>query len=179
MRRLSRLLLVFFLTACSFERRPDRNGEGEPTVDRGAPGSTDTATDPAGTARQTLAVFREAVEVGDLSLALALLDREVEIVDDLVRRRPGPARELSRGEALLELRRLHGEGLVLEELGSELVLRQDAAVIHSRLAILHRGEDSAIAREVARGSETVFLVPYPEGWRIRLYHRSLDPPPLP
>lgn len=146
---------------------------------RDQPSLSDSSLDPAASALQTLRVFRESVEIGDLSLALALLDREVEIVDHLVGSPFSGGGTLSRGEALLELRRLHSEGLVLEEMGSELVLRQDAALIHARLVVLQRDEATGVAREVTRGHETVLMVPSPEGWRIRLLHRSLDPSPRP
>lgn len=179
MTRTVAVLSLLLLLGCSFERRPNGDEDVEGSLARDQPALPGASLDPAASALQTIRVFRESVEIGDLSLALALLDREVEIVDHLVANAPRSVGTLSRGEALLELRRLHSEGLVLEELGSELVLRQDAALIHARIAVLHRNEETGVAREVTRGHETILMVPSTEGWRIRLLHRSLDPPSSP
>jgi hypothetical protein len=123
-------------------------------------------------ALETVRLFRESVAVGDLSLALALLDRDASLVEVI----PGESSEqVTRGELLLELRRRHAEGLHLELLESRITLpAEGVALVLSRLAVLQSGPDG-YGEEVGRVDETVVLLVTPDGWRIRHLHRSLRP----
>jgi hypothetical protein len=97
---LRRLLLlaavVPVLAGCTIERRADPN---EVPVDL-ALGEVDTLgfpaapPDPGASVEVTLEIFREAVRVGDLGLALQLLDPQAVLVDDLAPagRAGGPGR---------------------------------------------------------------------------------------
>ncbi len=165
---------VLLLASCSFERRPEVEGE-DARVEAEARAPEAILSDPTGSALETLAVFREAVSIGDLSLALALLDPEVRIVDRLVSLEGRRADEFTRGELLLELRRSHAEGMQLEVLDSRVLLLNESALVSSTLAVLQASEGSSLAREVARAEETVLLMLTPAGWRVRHFHRSTVP----
>lgn len=121
-----------------------------------------------------LRTFRQAMAVGDLSLALALVDREAVLVDDLV---GDPAGHGSRGEVLLELRARLAEGLAIREDSAAVSLPEGVAIVVSRLSV-EVGEDAPQRLQALDGHslhETVILVPTAEGWRIRHLHRSLLP----
>ena len=174
------LLAGGILAGCTLERRagPDTS------LDTGAEMEEDfgvldqpVPADPAESVRITLEVFREAVRVGDISLALQLLDAEAVLLDDLVLDAadefdlPG-----TRGELLLALRRRHAAGLGLEPLDAELRWSDNTAVLSTRLLLLDRSaglEAEPDTLGVAR--ETAVLRPSPEGWRILHLHRSMIP----
>jgi hypothetical protein len=157
------LLLSLVQTGCTFERRADLHEDPEaatPALEAG-----ERLRPPAAVVR----VFRDAVVVGDLSLALSLLHRQATLVDGLA---GSDVETLTRGELLMELRRRHGEGLVLEVLGTEVEVTGESAMVLSSLALIDRGEDG-IGVETGRVYETVLLVLTEDGWRIRHLHRSM------
>jgi len=130
--------------------------------------------DPGEAALSALRTFREAMSVGDLSLALALVDREASLVDQLV---GDPDRFASRGEVLLELRARLAEGLTMREDSTEVSVTDGSAVIVSRLG-LEVEEDAPESTQALSGRslhETVVLILTAEGWRIRHLHRSILP----
>lgn len=159
-------LVVMGAGACTFERRDDVDEE-EAAATRALPGFEDGSRwrSPEGVVR----LFREAVVLGDLSMALSLLDRQSILVDELA---GAPDEAMTRGELLLELRRRHTEGLVLEVLQTRVEEAGETALVLTHLAIMDRDEDG-IGVEVGRVYESVVLVPTEEGWRIRHLHRSV------
>jgi hypothetical protein len=183
---LRRLLLlaavVPVLAGCTIERRADPN---EVPVDL-ALGEVDTLgfpaapPDPGASVEVTLEIFREAVRVGDLGLALQLLDPQAVLVDDLATGGTSPDRvatPATRGELLLELRRRHAAGLLLDPVDSELAWVDEVAIVTTRLRLLARSPDPEIEPEpVGEARESAVLRPTPEGWRIVHLHRSLVPP---
>jgi hypothetical protein len=175
------LLAGCILAGCTLERRagPDTSLDtgAEMEEDFGVLDPQPVPADPAESVRITLEVFREAVRVGDISLALQLLDAEAVLLDDLVLDAadefdlPG-----TRGELLLALRRRHAAGLGLEPLDAELRWSDNTAVLSTRLLLLDRSaglEAEPDTLGVAR--ETAVLRPSPEGWRILHLHRSMIP----
>ncbi|MSR22378.1 MAG: hypothetical protein EXR92_02365 [Gemmatimonadetes bacterium] len=165
------LLLLWGAQACSFERRAEPDAEpaegngGLPSPSAELPGA-ETRVAPL----ETVELFRASVAIGDISLALALLDREATLVDELV----GEASEAqTRGELLLELRRQHASGLVFEPLEAPTVVTlSESALVITHFAAVREGEGGA-RQEVGQVYETVFLLASPDGWRIRHMHRSL------
>jgi len=161
-------LAAFLLlgNACTFEHRADLDDEeGAMPASLVLLGNGERGLSPGAVTR----LFREAVVAGDLSLALSLLHRQATLVDELA---GTDEATITRGELLLELRRRHVEGLVLEVLDSRVEPSSESAVVLTRLALLDRGEDG-IGMEVGRAYETVVLVPTDEGWRIQHLHRSV------
>ena len=160
-------------SGCTFERRDAEPAEGLESAEVARAPEEERLTDAAEEiARAVVDAFREYVAAGDLSLALAGLHGEANLVDPLV----GQAAETaSRGELLLELRSRHAEGLVYEPLEADVFLvGEDAALVVSLLSMLREG-DAQIPEEVGRVLETVYLVGSDEGWKIRHLHRSLSP----
>lgn len=83
------LASALFVSACTLERRPDPDALVLPDSllvegPEGAGRVSVMAPDPDASVQVTLEVFREAVRVGDLSLALQLLDTRALLLDDLV-----------------------------------------------------------------------------------------------
>ena len=170
---LAGVLLITPLWGCTFEQRG--NGDDAP------PAGTEALTESAEIAEPrrpgptaTVRAFRDAVAVGDLSLALALLDREAFFVDDLV---GDPDAAGSRGEALLELRARLAEGMSLQEEASRVNFSGDGAVVLTRLRleVLPEMDESIQAMDGRILTETAVLVMTEEGWRIGHFHRSLLP----
>jgi hypothetical protein len=164
---LALLLLPLLQAGCTFERRADLDEDPEaatPAMEAG-----ERIRSPAAVVR----VFRDAVVVGDLSLALSLLDRRATLVDELA---GSHGETLTRGELLMELRRRHVEGLVLEVLGTEMEVAAESAMVLTSLALIDRGDDG-IGIETGRAYETVVLVLTEDGWRIRHLHRSMTREP--
>ena len=165
---------VCVLAGCTFE---PRDGTDESTSDMaedaGMQSDGAVVDVSSGAALRTAEIFRSAVATGDLSRALALVDRDATLVDGLV----GEAAEAAtRGELLLELRRRHSEGMDLEVVSSTVdLLSGEVALVVSRLALLEVGSDG-IGEEVGRVHETILLTLQAEGWRIVRLHRSLAPP---
>jgi hypothetical protein len=157
------LLALLLQTGCTFERRADLDEDTEATPVAPEPG--ERIRPPAAVVR----VFREAVVLGDLSLALSLLHRQATLVDELV---GSDVDILTRGELLMELRRRHVDGLVLEVLDTEVEVMEGSAMVLSRLALIDRGDDG-IGVEAGRAFETVLLLLTEDGWRIRHLHRSM------
>lgn len=171
-RRRSLVLLVALglPLACTFERRPAVEGEagsGDLVLSGGISSGLDE-----GAALETVRLFREAVALGDLSLALVLLDREATLVDELV----GEASEArTRGELLLALRRRHAGGLSFESRGDPLVASSgEGVLVGSHLTVFQAdaGGEPALFGTLY---ESVLLVPNPDAWRIRHLHRSFVP----
>lgn len=151
--------------ACTFEHRADMEEAEASPGSVALVGNGDRGLSPGAVAR----LFREAVFVGDLSLALSLLDRQATLVDELA----GTDEEtMTRGELLLELRRRHVAGLGLEVLETRVEPATESTLVLSRLALLERGDDG-IGVEVGRAYETLVMVRTDEGWRIRHLHRSV------
>ncbi len=164
------LLLLGILVGCTFEQRG--NGDDPPLVMEEGEEAIVAPQRPGPTA--TVRAFRDAVAVGDLSLALALLDRQAFLVDDLV---GDPELAGSRGEALLELRSRLAEGMILHEESSRVNRAGEGAVVMTRLRIAV-SEDSPEALSTMDGrhlTETAVLILTEEGWRIGHFHRSLLP----
>lgn len=164
-------LVLSGVLGCTFERRT----EPEPEDARAEEEATQPVPEGAGTEigaapLETVELFRESVAAGDLSLALALLDREATLVDELV----GEASEArTRGELVLELRRQHAAGLVFDPLGPPATIASgESALVVSRFTMLRETEGGA-REELGLVHETVFLLALPDGWRIRHLHRSL------
>jgi hypothetical protein len=134
------------------------------------------AMDSGQAALSALRAFREAMAVGDLSLALSLVDREASLVDALA---GDPEAFATRGEVLLELRARLAEGMRIREDSTRISLPNGVAVVESRLSI--EVEEDAPDRVHALSGrsvhEIVVLVPTPDGWRIRHLHRSVLPGP--
>jgi hypothetical protein len=176
------LLTFTTLAGCTLERRadPDAGAEEDPVqLDGGSPlDPPPVTTDPSESVRVTVEVFREATRVGDVSLALQLLDSRALLMDDLVRGSGGRVSDLpaTRGEHLLELRRRHAAGLTFEVLESDLRWVEETALLTTRLLLLNRASEPEAAPDtVGVALESTFLRPSPEGWRIVHMHRSLPP----
>ncbi len=171
------------LAGCTLERRADPNGIPLDTPGLDEVDTLDfptTPPDPTASIEVTLEIFREAVRVGDLGLALQLLDPQAILIDDLATGVAGGAERVAtpatRGELLLELRRRHAAGLLLDPEESELVWVDDVAVVTTRLLLLARSPDpDADPVRTGEARETAVLRPTPEGWRIVHLHRSLVP----
>lgn len=157
------LVLPLLQAGCTFERRADLEEDPEAVTPALEPG--ERMRPPTAVVR----VFREAVVVGDLSLALSLLHRQATLVDELAGSDVDTA---TRGELLMELRRRHVAGLVLEVLDTEVEVAGESALVLTRLALIDRGEDG-IGVEAGRAFETVHLLITDDGWRIRHLHRSI------
>jgi hypothetical protein len=175
------LVAGFTLAGCTLERRADPEAspgvdvEREEVLEARVPDPV--PADPAESVRITLEVFREAVRVGDISLALQLLDAEAVLLDDLVVEAAGEADPPgTRGELLLALRRRHAEGLGLQPLDSDLRWSDDTAVLSTRLLLLDRSAGPEVEPDsLGWARETAVLRPTPEGWRILHLHRSVVP----
>jgi len=172
------LLLLLVPVACTFEQRPngDEPEEEDPSAHQVEGEIPDPDTfGPTEGPLQTLRAFREAMAVGDLSLALALLDRDASLMDEVAGEVGTSA---SRGEVLLELRARLAEGLDLSETSTRLSFPGGVALVVSTLHIQVADDaPEALAGLADRElRETVLLVPTAEGWRIRHLHRSLPSP---
>ncbi|CAN5797475.1 hypothetical protein BH23GEM11_BH23GEM11_13210 [soil metagenome] len=174
------------LAGCTLERRADP--DAVPDADTvevlgGSPLDPPTvAANPSASVRVTMEVFREATRVGDVSLALQLLDSRALLMDDLVLESEGRVSDLpaTRGEHLLELRRRHAAGLFFEVLDSDLRWLDETAVLTTRLLLLMRSRELDAAPDtVGVALESAFLRPSPEGWRIVHMHRSVAPGSVP
>lgn len=171
-------VLLMGTMGCVFERRPDPEGLEEATAAREAEAlGEDAVADPADAAAALVEVFREAVRVGDLSLALNVIHRDAVLLDELVGDASvGASGASTRGELLLAVRRLHQEGLRIHPSEVEVSLLEDAAVVTTYLDILRPVEEGQeLAVQEGRAWETIVLVATPEGWRIRHLHRSFRP----
>jgi ketosteroid isomerase-like protein len=163
---------------CVFERRPDPDRFLE--MERTPETQTSDAfswEDPEAAAASLAEVFREAVRLGDLSLALSLLHRDAVLLDELVGDVPtGAAGPLTRGELLLAVRRIHQDGLTLHPARVEVALLDEVALVTSHLDLMRSMEDVGdLAVQEGRVWESMVLVATPDGWRIRHLHRSLRP----
>ncbi len=176
---LAALLFLLLAVGCVFERRPDPDVL---LLDAGREAEADLLPEPPrehpeAAAATVAEVFREAVRLGDLSLALGLLHREAVLLDGLaVGSDEGAAGFATRGELLLAMRRLHQNGLRLLPTEVEVAVMDQVAVVTTRLDLLRpleEGEELAV--QEARVWETLVLVATPEGWRIRHLHRSVRP----
>jgi hypothetical protein len=179
---LALVLAGLLLAGCTLERRADPDAslraDSDLVPDEGVLDPQPVPADPAESVRVTLEVFREAIRVGDISLALQLLDAQAMLLDDLALDLGNGASELppTRGELLLALRRRHAEGLGLQVLDTELRWVDETAVLSTRLLLLHRGAGSdAEPDSVGLARESAVLRPTPEGWRILHFHRSVVP----
>ena len=166
--------------ACTFEKRAENAAEAvvaetESAEVREAERVVAPALPPEEAALGALRTFREAMAVGDLSLALALVDRDATLVDDLV---GAAAADASRGEVLLELRSVLAQGLELEEESQRVSFLGGVAVVVSRLVLRVADPEAPGPVQEMDGRqlhETVVLVPTDDGWRLRHLHRSLVP----
>ncbi|TVP78189.1 MAG: DUF4440 domain-containing protein [Gemmatimonadales bacterium] len=192
------LVLLFpsvLLVGCTLEPR-----EGADEVDPGLDLSLDTAAspdtlpgsdrppprDPEEAVQVVMEVFREATRVGDLSLALSLLDREAVLVDDgLPGGAAGPTgtapggealEERTRGEFVVEMRRRHADGLRFGVESVRVRLEGPHALVFTTLRAeqLEPGDPEATG-ETARVLETAVLRGTDDGWRIVHMHRSGTP----
>lgn len=181
------LLLVGIVVGCTLEPRNDVDADldsngvsdlaDDTTVADGLDAEPDDVRDPAESVRVTLEVFREATRVGDLSLALSLLDRDAVLIDD------GPggglagspsAGERTRGEFVVDMRRAHAEGLRYEVVETQVRLEQEMAVVLTtlRVTLPGSGEDAEMQADGPVALETAVLDVTPDGWRIVHLHRS-------
>jgi ketosteroid isomerase-like protein len=170
--------LLILTGACVFERRPDPDHflEAERTSET-QPSEPFSWEDPEAAAASLAEVFREAVRLGDLSLALGLLHRDAVLLDELVGDvSTGAAGPLTRGELLLAVRRIHQDGLRLHPAQVEVVLLDEVALVTSHLDLMRSMEEGGeLAVQEGRVWESMVLVATPDGWRIRHLHRSLRP----
>jgi hypothetical protein len=161
------LLLLLVLGGCTIEPRWEVEPE-EPSPDTVA---LPESASPEEAVATTVEVFREAVRVGDLSLALSLLDRDAILADDLA---DGNGEGTTRGEVLMELRRRHAAGLRLEAIESQTREVAGGWLVSTRLDILGTDEEGEPTLD-GHARESALLAPTDEGWRIVLFHRSRIP----
>lgn len=165
------------MSACTLEERPDRPAEREdpseePDVGLAAELSEDPAdATAADSVRAVASAFRDALEMGDLSSALQLVDRDAVVFD---RMGGDPPEGASTGEVLLREIRLRRDGLNLEPLDSQLTFHGDVAVEVTRAEpSWEGGEDRAGIHGPVL--ETMVLVRTEDGWRLGHLHRSAAP----
>lgn len=179
MRSFTLVLLVVMLAGCTFERRPDRasNGDGDGAYSL-APEGEARVLQPADSVLLVAQLYREALEVGDLSRALSFLHPGAALYNDAAALLPANA---SAGEVLLQELRLRQEGLRLEVVDSEATILGDAALVLKRYRVSEagavaasddEGDSDSSALESETALETIILVRSPTGWRIRHLHRS-------
>lgn len=180
MRMVPLLLVLLFTSGCTFERRPDRAADGNLDDEPGlADSSLERVMHPADSVLVVARLYREALEVGDLSRALSFLHPGAALYNDAAALLPPGS---SAGEVLLQELRLRQEGMTFEVLDSEVTLLGDAALVLKRYRMLDQdgsvdaqrpagpAEPTADRDDVAL--ETIILVRSPSGWRIRHLHRS-------
>lgn len=161
-------LVSFLLTSCVLERRGDEAVQPDSLTSDAIPDSL-TADERA---RHAVRIFRDAVAAGDISRALSLMSEGASIIDPLVGR---TSDEAPVGEVLLELRRIHSDGVRLESIEDEVsLLPSGDALVLTTLAVLQEVE--GVGEEVDRMEESALLTPSPEGWKLRHLHRSLVEP---
>jgi hypothetical protein len=165
------LILVLALASCTFERRPDRaeNGNGDAGADLFRDGEA-RELQPVDSVLLVVQLYREALEVGDLSRALSFLHPGAALHSNAAALLPTGS---SAGEVLLQELRLRQDGLRLEVLDSEATLLGDAALVVKRYRVLVGvADDASESRSGDIAIETVILVRSANGWRIRHLHRS-------
>ncbi len=172
------VLVSISFGACTLEQRFDPELEavevvGDDTVpaegfeEPGPPGPPSVTPEEAVTT--TLEVFREAVRVGDLSLALSLFHRDARLIDDLA---TGVSTQATRGETLIDVRRRYAEGLRLQSEVLEVREIEGSFLVSSRSVVVDSEGDPGPEAEREYFQESALLVPSTEGWRIALFHRS-------
>ncbi|TVP55961.1 MAG: hypothetical protein EA351_09090 [Gemmatimonadales bacterium] len=172
------VLVATSFGACTLEQRFDPELEsvevvGDDTLDvegveaPGLPGPPSVTPEEAVTT--TLEVFREAVRVGDLSLALSLFHRDALLIDDLA---TGVSPQATRGETLIDVRRRYAEGLRLRSEVLEVREIEGSFLVSSRSVVVDAEGDPGPEGERSYLQESALLVPSAEGWRIALFHRS-------
>ncbi len=110
--------------------------------------------------------FQEAMEAGDLSSALSLVDRDAVLVDRIITVDPSA----SRGEILLEVLRRYADGLRLVPLRTEVSVSEASSIVLTRYEVWDQVDGEA--ERVGHAVETLLLFRGPEGWRIQHLHRS-------
>ncbi len=160
--------VVLLSVACTFERRPDPSDEVVEESETQPPATEEERA--ADSVRLVQDTFRDAMDAGDLSRALSLVDPGAVILDRFVDLDPETA---SRGEILLEVLRLEEEGVALEPVESQVSLFQDAALVVTRYQVHQVGEEVEESVPSGFATETLLLVRGEEGWRIHHLHRSL------
>lgn len=173
---------LLVLVGCTLERRAGSDSgelDDVPTGELTSPErpaadslADTTVVDPAEAARTTLEVFRESVRVGDLSLALSLLDADAVLIDDLA---AAEATGTTRGEMLMAVRRRHAAGMTLEPIGLEVRPMDEAFLVTSSWTLIPGPEDSPAATI----HESAVVVAAEGSWRIALFHRSEAPESTP
>lgn len=169
--------LLVMSAGCTFEPRPNGDpwngqagGEGTSVEDAELDASP-SSQEPATAMDSVLWVsggFHEGMAHGDLSEALALLHRDVELVYGP----PGTlGSSLSPGERLLQelLWRQEGERTFQVQERSITILNGSAVV--KEILLMTEGPD---APETGTAFQTLILVPGEGGWEIRWLHRTLD-----
>ncbi len=159
------LAVPLVVSACTFERRPDRrNGEEEP--DTAAVSRTEILED---SMEAMVDAFVEALRAGDVSRAVGMLHGQATLYDEETGRRWGPMQvdSLLPGPMGRE-----GEELRREPSDSWVEVYDPAAVVVRRYR-------PAASREAAARTalETYVLVRTDGGWAIRHLHRSQGPDP--
>lgn len=159
------LAVPLVVSACTFERRPDRrNGDEEP--DTAAVTRAEILED---SVEATVDAFVEALRAGDASRAVGMLHARATLYDEETGRRWGPMQvdSLLPGPMGRE-----GEELRWESSDSWVEVYDPAAVV------VRRYRDAA-SREAAPWTalETYVLVRTDGGWAIRHLHRSQGPDP--
>ena len=169
-------LVMAVVGGCTLEERPDRPAEEDTSDASDAALADDLPGDEvdgtaADSARAVASAFREALELGDLSSALQLLDGEAVVYD---RVGGDPPEGASTGEILLRQIRLQGDGLSLEPLESEFTLHGETAVEVTYSEASWDGDNGRAGMEGAV-VETMLLVRTEDGWRLAHLHRSVEP----
>ncbi|MEX2528875.1 MAG: hypothetical protein WEA09_14685 [Gemmatimonadota bacterium] len=172
------VLLMAIWAGCTFEPRPNGEARADDSVGEGASGE-EAELDASGAFQEPATVmdsvlwisrgFQEGMAHGDLSEALALLHRDVELVYGP----PGSlGSTLSPGERLLQelLWRQEGERSFQVEERSITILEGSAVV--KEILVMEEGSDP---RATVTGVQILILVPGEGGWKIRWLHRTLDP----
>lgn len=178
-RHLPVAVLAFLLAiwaGCTFEPRPngdpqdgDSVGDGISGEDADGSGSLQVPTSLMDSVLWISRGFHEGMAHGDLSEALALLHRDVELVYGP----PGSLRStLSPGERLLQELRWRQEGERTFEVEERSITVLDGSVVVREVLVMAEGPD---ARVTLTGVQTLILVPGEGGWEIRWLHRTLDP----
>lgn len=186
------LLALLVVGGCTLEPREATDG-ADPDIelipDADAPSDTvplpdEVPRDPEEAVAIVMEVFREATRVGDLSLALSILDREAILVDDGIpggMAGPAPAdpgdaavEERTRGEFVMAMRRQHADGLRFQVDGVRARVEGPHALVVTSLRAERLDADEPDAGPTASWSvlETAVLRATDAGWRIVHLHRS-------
>lgn len=181
-RRMPGVVLAFLLAiwaGCTFEPRPNGDPQDGGSLSVGMSGegeaadSSSSEQEPATVMDSLLWIsrgFHEGMAHGDLSEALALLHRDVELVYGP----PGSLTStLSPGERLLQELRWRQEGERRFQVQERFITLLTESAVVKEVLLMEEGLESPAT---VTGVQTLILVPGEGGWEIRWLHRTLDSP---